>query len=93
MWFSTSRGILYSDGIETYELPDTLTRRFVYRIALLKDEDGILWIYSANGVPTILENSHGGWSELSISKDLKRYFSSKIQFFLVLGSLQKNSFF
>ncbi|WP_146064438.1 sensor histidine kinase [Algoriphagus boritolerans] len=89
MWFSTSRGILYSDGIETYELPDTLTRRFVYRIALLKDEDGILWIYSANGVPTILENSHGGWSELSISKDLKRYFSSKIQFFSIGKSSEK----
>jgi PAS domain S-box-containing protein len=89
MWFSTGRGVVYSDGIETYELPDTLTRRFVYRIALLKDEDGILWIYNASGVPTLLEKKEDAWSEFRFSDGLKAYFSSKIQLFSIGANAEK----
>lgn len=92
MWFSTARGIIYSNGIETYELPDSLTRRFVYRIALLKDEDGILWIYNANGVPTILERKEESWEELHFPSSLGSYFSSKISFFSI-GKLENKYFF
>jgi len=83
MWFSTTQGVVYSDGIETYELPDTLTRRFVYKIALLKDGDGILWIYNANGIPTVLERKHDSWSELVFPASLKNHFSTKIHFFSI----------
>lgn len=83
MWFSTSQGVVYSDGIETHELPDTLTRRFVYRIALLKDADGILWIYNANGVPTVLERKHDSWRELQFPESLRTFFSSRIHFFSI----------
>ncbi|MDO8968302.1 ATP-binding protein [Algoriphagus sp.] len=89
MWFSTGRGVVYSDGIETYELPDTLTRRFVYKIGLLKDEDGILWIYNASGVPTVLERKPNAWSEFQFSDSLKSYFSSKIHFFSIGKSTEK----
>lgn len=89
MWFSTGRGVVYSDGIETYELPDTLTRRFVYKIGLLKDEDGILWIYNASGVPTVLERKHNSWSEFQFSDSLKSYFSSKINLFSIGKSTEK----
>lgn len=92
MWFSTTQGVVYSDGIETLELPDTLTRRFVYKIALLKDEDGILWIYNANGVPTILERKYDSWSELQFPEGLKSYFSSKINFFSIGKSPEKYFF-
>lgn len=92
MWFSTSQGVVYSDGIETYDLPDSLTRRFIYRIALLKDDDGVFWIYNASGVPTILERTHNGWSELIFPEDLKNYFSAKIHFFSV-GKEKEKIFF
>lgn len=92
MWFSTSQGVVYSDGIETYDLPDSLTRRFIYRIALLKDDDGVLWIYNASGVPTVLERTHVGWSELAFPKDLKNYFSGRIHFFSV-GMGEEKLFF
>ncbi|WP_111671985.1 sensor histidine kinase [Algoriphagus litoralis] len=89
MWFSTSQGVQYSDGIETHELPDTLTRRFVYRIAMLKDEDGLLWIYNANGIPTVLEQQEDTWAELQFPDSLKTYFSSKIQLFSIGKSPNK----
>jgi PAS domain S-box-containing protein len=92
MWFATSQGVEYSDGIVTYELPDTLTRRFVYKIALLKDEDGILWIYNANGTPTILERKFDSWSELVFPASLKNYFSNKFHFFSIGKSPEKYFF-
>lgn len=63
MWFSTARGVVYSDGIHTYELPDTLVKRFNYRISFLKDEDGIMWLYNASGIPVIFEATEDGWRE------------------------------
>ncbi len=92
MWISTTQGVVYSDGIETYQLPDTLTRRFVYKIALLKDADGVLWIYNASGVPTVLERKHDSWFELDFPESLKSYFSSKIHFFSIGKSPEKYFF-
>lgn len=92
MWFSTTQGVVYSDGIETYELPDTLTQKFIYKIALLKDGDGILWIYNANGIPTVLERKHDSWSELVFPESMKNYFSTKIHFFS-LGKFPEKYFF
>jgi PAS domain S-box-containing protein len=92
MWFSTSRGIVYSDGIQTYELPDTLTRRFNYRIDLLKDEDGIMWIYNRNGIPIVFERSHSSWKELHFDPELKSRYSSNIHFFSV-GKKPEKYFF
>lgn len=92
MWFSTSSGVVYSDGIETYELPDELTRRFVYRINILKDEDGIIWIYNANGIPTVLERVNEGWSELVFPENSRNNFSSYIQFFSIGRAAEKYFF-
>jgi PAS domain S-box-containing protein len=81
MWFSTSRGVVYSDGIQSYKLPDTLVRKFVYRISFLKDEDGILWLYNGSGVPVLFEGAKDGWREFSFNFDLKKEFSPGINFY------------
>ncbi|TDQ15136.1 PAS domain S-box-containing protein [Algoriphagus boseongensis] len=80
MWFSTTRGVVYSDGIQTYELPDTLLRKFVYRISILKDEDGVLWLYNGSGVPVLFEGAAEGWKEFPFEENLKSNFSNKILF-------------
>ena len=89
MWFSTSRGVVYSDGIQTYELPDTLIRRFNYRISFLKDEDGVMWLYNANGNPTVFKVLKEGWQEIDFPEESKNIFSSRINLFSIGKSPQK----
>lgn len=92
MWFSTTRGVVYSDGIQTFDLPDTLVRRFVYKIAILKDEDGIMWLYNASGTAAIFEGVPSGWKEEGLDEDLKENFSNRIHF-LTLGKKDQKYFF
>lgn len=80
IWFSTTRGVVYSDGIQTFELPDSLVRKFVYQISILKDEDGIMWLYNASGVPRIFQGVNSGWQEEYFDEELKSDFSSRITF-------------
>lgn len=92
IWFSTTRGVVYSDGIQTFELPDSLVRKFVYQISILKDEDGIIWLYNASGVPSVFQGVKSGWKEEYFEEDLKANFSSKITFHSV-GKKNSKSFF
>ena len=92
IWFSTTRGVVYSDGIQTIELPDTLVRKFVYQISILKDEDGVIWLYNASGVPAVFEGIKTGWKEEYFEEDLKANFSSKITFHS-LGKKKDKYFF
>lgn len=83
MWFSTARGVVYSDGIQTYNLPDSLTRRFNYRISMLKDEDGIMWLYNANGIPVLLKGLPERWDEIDFPTGIKDQYANEINFFSV----------
>lgn len=83
MWFATSRGVVYSDGIQTHELPDTLVRRFNYRISMLKDEDGIMWLYNTNGAPVLFKAFTEGWEEVDFPEEVKSQYSSGISFFSI----------
>ena len=96
MWFSTSRGVVVSDGLHNEELPDSLLRKFAYRISLHKDSDGQVWLYSASGVPILIKNNGEAWQEEDLSPfpregslGRNRFFSvdekSKKQFFLNSG--------
>lgn len=80
IWFSTTRGVVYSDGIQTFELPDSLVRKFVYQISILKDEDGVMWLYNASGVPSVFQGVKSGWEEEYFEEDLKANFSNRITF-------------
>lgn len=92
MWFSTTRGVVYSDGIQTFELPDSLVRRFNYRISVLKDEDGVLWLYNANGIPVLFKALREGWEEVQFPESAKSDYSSRIGFFSA-GKSEGKSFF
>ncbi|WP_026969252.1 ATP-binding protein [Algoriphagus terrigena] len=83
MWFTTSRGVVYSDGIQTYELPDTLIARFNYRIDVAKDEDGTMWLYNGNGVPVLVKSVGEGWEESSFPAGLAEQYSPGTGFFTV----------
>ncbi len=62
------------------------------KIALLKDDNEILWIYNVNGVPTVLERKNDSCSELVCPEVLKNYFSSKIHLSSVGKTPQKYFF-
>lgn len=44
IWFSTTRGVFFSDGIQTYSLPDSLNAKFDYQIAIHIDEGGSVFV-------------------------------------------------
>lgn len=92
MWFSTSRGVVYSDGIQTYELPDTLVRRFNYRISFLKDADGVLWLSNGIGTPVLFKAQQEGWVEEDLPVEIKNQYSTRIGFFST-GKSSDKSFF
>ncbi len=92
MWFATSRGVVYSDGIQTYELPDTLVRRFSYQISILKDGDGIIWLFNAKGTPVLVRATPEGWEETELPNETKSGVHSVIGFFTTGKSSQKHFF-
>ncbi|WP_194776515.1 ATP-binding protein [Pararhodonellum marinum] len=47
IWFSTSRGVFYYDGIQTYALPDSIQNKLSDQLNLMKDEDGYIWVYNS----------------------------------------------
>ena len=92
MWLSTSRGVVYSDGIQTYSLPEALMRKFIYRISFHKDEDGIIWFFNANGLPVLFKGGTKEWEEIPIPEKYKVKYAPGIQF-LTVGKSQDKVFF
>ncbi|MDE0559087.1 ATP-binding protein [Algoriphagus sp. NF] len=64
IWFSTTRGVFFSDGIQTYSLPDSLNAKFDYQIALHIDEDGSVWLYNDRGQMRFFKGGYGTWEEV-----------------------------
>ena len=92
MWFSTIRGIYYSDGIQTYSLPESLTAEFDFRISLYRDEDGIIWLYNQNGLPKLFKGGYGKWEEEKLPIDFGTKQSNRILFFSI-GKGNEKQFF
>ena len=92
MWFATDRGIYYSDGIQTYALPDSLIAKFEFKISLLIDEDGIIWLYNQNGLPKFFKGGYGKWEEVILPVDFGTKQSNRINFF-VKGKAKDKQFF
>ncbi len=85
MWFSTVGGIHFSDGIQTYALPDSLVSKFEYRISLHIDEDDIVWLYNQNGLPRVYKGGYGKWEEEVLPIDFGTEQSERI----ILSSVGK----
>ncbi len=92
MWFSTPMGVYYSDGIETFTLPDSILKEFNYRISIHLDEDGLLWLYNFAGLPRLVKGGYGKWESIDIGKEFKDKFSSGISFF-TLGKGKDKQFY
>ncbi|EAZ81019.1 sensor histidine kinase [Algoriphagus machipongonensis] len=80
MWFSTSLGIFYSDGIETYPLPDTIQEEFNNQIAIHRGGDGHMWIYNASGQPKLAKGGYGNWEFIDLGTNISDKLSNKITF-------------
>jgi len=92
MWFTTVRGVYYSDGIQTHSLPESLTAKFDYRIFTHLDEDGIIWLYHQNGLPKLFRGGYGKWEEVRLPIDFGTKQSNRIVFFSV-GKGKDKQFF
>ncbi|MDI1324986.1 MAG: ATP-binding protein [Algoriphagus sp.] len=89
MWFSTARGIFFSDGILTETLPDSIHEKFMHKIGLHKDQEGIMWIYSSQGTPNLLSVTENGFEKNFISGEMGNRFSQFIRFFSFGKGLEK----
>lgn len=81
MWFSTARGIFFSDGIQTHSLPDSIHQRFQYQIGLHKDQEGKIWVYSSQGNARLLQGGENGWKQVPVVDEMDQQFSQFIKFF------------
>ncbi|WP_373397085.1 hypothetical protein V8V91_21215 [Algoriphagus halophilus] len=82
MWFSTPMGIHYSDGIETFSLPDSILKEFNYRMSIHLDEEGMIWLYNSNGLPKLIKGGYGTWEYVDLPVEFNAKFSSGISLFL-----------
>ncbi|TFV93076.1 hypothetical protein E4S40_12470 [Algoriphagus kandeliae] len=82
IWFSTSRGVFYSDGIQTHSIPDSLRSEFDYQISIHRDEEGMIWLYNDRGEFKFFKGGYGNWEGVQfpgLNEDLGRL--GFIQFF------------
>lgn len=92
MWFATPMGIYYSDGIETFSLPDTVSREFNYRMSIHIDEDGIVWLYNSTGLPKIVKGGYGKWEFVELNVKFNEKYRSGINFFSLGKGVEKKFF-
>ena len=92
MWFSTPLGVVYSDGIESFTLPDSILKEFNYLISIHKDEDGIIWIYNSDGLPKLVKGGYGQWELIDLGIKFDEKYSSGISF-STLGKGNEKRFF
>lgn len=89
MWFSTTRGIFFSDGIQTQTLPDSIHEKFMYKIGLYKDQEGKMWIYSSQGSPDLFLANENRFEQTSLAGEMRNRFSQYIRFFSFGKGLEK----
>lgn len=80
MWFSTARGVFYSDGIQTFSLPDSIYSNFDFQVSLHIDDEGMVWIYNNSGLPKLFKGGYGDWEEFKLKIPVNGDFSSNIYF-------------
>ncbi|MEX0882943.1 MAG: two-component regulator propeller domain-containing protein, partial [Cyclobacteriaceae bacterium] len=66
IWISTNRGVLYSDGISAYQIPDSISTEFSGVQKVWVDDDGLVWIYQANKIPQIYHFDLVTWKKIPL---------------------------
>ncbi|MDO9551028.1 two-component regulator propeller domain-containing protein [Rhodonellum sp.] len=80
MWFTTASGIFYSDGFNTYPLPDTIQSQLSAKSNFFKDENGFIWVYSTYGAPKAFYFSQNQWFEFFFPKSFDEKKLNRIKF-------------
>lgn len=70
MWFNTALGVYFSDGFDTYSVPDTIKVNLSNYKGMFKDEEGNIWVYNKLGIPKVYRYFLGGWEKISLPKEV-----------------------
>ncbi|WP_245949480.1 ATP-binding protein [Echinicola strongylocentroti] len=71
VWFATARGVHYSDGINTYGLPEEVADKLGKDASFEIDPDGVVWVYATKGNPVIFRLEKKTWSVYEIPHQIK----------------------
>ncbi|MCH6235917.1 sensor histidine kinase [Cognataquiflexum rubidum] len=70
MWFNTSLGVFYSDGFDTYPLPEDIQSDLTNEVRIFKDEDSRIWISNLINEPKAYFYQDGIWEEFDLKTNL-----------------------
>ncbi|MDN3669974.1 ATP-binding protein [Echinicola jeungdonensis] len=94
MWFSTPRGIYFSDGINTYGLPEGVLKDLEGNVDFFIDAQGIVWVYEKLPGGDIYFSDSGKWEKLKPPSKIKgEIFPSNGMVFNVVGEKAKKNIF
>ncbi|QDH77520.1 PAS domain S-box protein [Echinicola soli] len=86
IWFATAKGVFYSDGINTYSLPEELTRSMEGTAAFEIDEQGEVWVYVKKGKPQVFKLVGHEWERYGIADAVSALFDGEKMDFYVSGT-------
>jgi PAS domain S-box-containing protein len=92
MWFNTAMGVFYSDGFNTYPIPNRIQSELGTKVSLFKDEDGILWLFNQMGKPRIFKKEKSNWEKLNVPDVFQSDSPLSQMSFAVVGSGRDKTF-
>lgn len=82
MWFNTSLGVFYSDGFETYPIPQNIQSELTNEVRIFKDEEERIWISNLINQPKAYFYQDGIWEEFDLKTNLSIGGSQNLLLFL-----------
>jgi PAS domain S-box-containing protein len=89
IWFNTSMGVFYSDGVSTFPIPAEIQSQLSKDIGMFLDKDGWIWLFNHNKSAKIFFYDHRSWNELKLPE---RIFSQATELYkrvVISGSNHK----
>ncbi|WP_186758434.1 sensor histidine kinase [Echinicola salinicaeni] len=71
IWFATNRGVFYSDGINTYSLPEEVKESLGNDLGVKVDEDGLVWVYNRAGIPKVFYFEQQEWHNYDLPAEVR----------------------
>ncbi|SHN15053.1 PAS domain S-box-containing protein [Cyclobacterium lianum] len=63
VWVASNRGVQYSDGIASLQLPDSIKAAFSTQQKIRVDDDGMVWVYQTAGQPMLYHFNMKSWQK------------------------------